>query len=187
MGNGTFNLTRFFAEMGIKNPSPDMREIVQPVVLVGDFSLLTPQHRPPMQAFGGDVVGVVGEFSIVQVISRAPGGCILAIIQTGTGSRPFQTRDVPITGLTNVVPTARFSNDPVVSVVEAGTDPVEPGNAAISPFTIPSTFATFPGYPIPFWLPQGTAFIFWAQASGVGIIDWTLVLQDILASEIRDQ
>lgn len=182
MGNGSFNLTALWRALGIKNPETSISERVQPIINVGDFTGLVPQHFPPTNVFGGDVTLVIGEFGTVQVISRDPGGCILKLVQSGTAALAFQTQAVPEAGLTPVIPTTQFSNEPVQSIVESGTVAVQPGDPNISPTTIPSNFQFYPGANPQFWIPPGRVFVMFTVGAAA-IINWSLFVVGLPAAE----
>lgn len=180
-GNGTFNLTNFFRAMGIKNPHPEMRESVQPVVNVGDFSELTPLHRPARASFGGDVTGVVAEFSTVCLTSRSPGGTII----NGFGKTAlFYGIDVlPANFILTFLPSGVYSLQPFVSVVEgrsaAGLPLPNPGTETPQNPTTGQAFTQG----IDLWIPQGQTFIMSGVGTNIAITDWWLVATDIPASE----
>lgn len=183
MGNGTFNLTALYRALGIKNPEPSVREFVQPVINVGDFAVLTPLHRPPMQAFGGDIVGVPATFVIIQLLSLGPGGS--QIVDVGASLLlPYRT-DIPlVAGLTESIAGATFSNEPVQSRVFFGNDAVEPGSQLVSPHWPNTTFGEWPGSgDFIAWLPHGTVLTTWNPLLGNAINDWSITVMDIPASE----
>lgn len=183
-GQGTFNLSEFFRQFGIKNPEPSVRESIQPVVNVGNFAGLTPQHRAPTGAFGGDQAGVVGEFTVWQVRSLGAGGSLLHQVSPGTATHHFIVGN-PIAGLA-IVPAAGFLSDqPCLSRVERGTVPVIPAAAGDSPSTPSANFVLWPGFREPFYVPPGQAFILFSAAAGLAINGTTFIVSDVPASEAR--
>lgn len=182
-GNGTFNLTALWRALGIKNPEPSVRESIQPVIVVGQFSQLTPQYRPPTAVFGGNVPAVGGEKPIIQVISRGLGGSLLgAFSHESTNAIYYAERAAPLAGFTNRPPAWLQSRDPVLSVVEVGNDPANPGSNSASP-----SVTDFPGaynYPLqPFWLAPGGVVVFWSSVAGSALSNWSMQLTDLPASD----
>jgi len=184
-GVGDFNLRAFFRALGIKNPQPSMREFVQPVIIAGDMSEITPQYRPPEGVFGGDIAGVSLEFSWVQVISRAEGGT-LAMGGADTAVR-YGTFDTPLSNniITSPYPIAvQSSAEPPVSLVQTGSEAAVPIATNRSPsadaiFDIQSggMGARF------FWIRPGTAFAMWGIGANASVNRFWLRIVDIPASE----
>lgn len=180
-GNGTFNLTALWRALGIKNPQTTLSERVQPVINVGDFSLLTPQHRPPTALFGGNVAAVAGEFSTIQVISRGPGGCVVPFFTAGNQDMKWH-EGVVEGGLTPLVPQGQFSNEPIASIAETGTLLVRPGVALVSP-GIATESPPWPTALSFLWIRPGRALVFWRDAAASGIVGFSLIVIDVPAAE----
>jgi len=180
-GLGTFNLTAFWRAMGIKNPHPTMFETIQPVINVGDMAGLTPQHVPPTDWFGGDVAAVAAEFSLIQVTARAAGGCLIPVANIGTQIPNFGI--VPrVPGLTPLAGVGPFSNEPLVSLVEIGTRTPNPLTVGISPHILTSNISVFPAT-VPFYVPPGQSMIFIRDVVNGSILNWTMCVVDVPASE----
>jgi len=181
-GNGTFNLTGLWRALGIKNPQPTIREVVQPVVLTADFSDLQPQHPPPMGSFGGDIGAVVAEFATLQVTSAAPGGCY--IDQYFSGNQDLHYGIGPrIGGLFTIAPSGVYSPDPLLSIVEFGTDPVNIFTITTTPSTPAANRSVWPGAGRPFFIPAGQSFIAQFQTVNVAINNWAMLVRDVPNSE----
>jgi len=183
MGQSTFNLSQFFNRLGIKNANPNMLESVQPVISVGDLAHLTPQYVPPTQIFGGDTTAVAAQFSVIQIECRAPGGAFLPVLWGEAQTPLFGRIATPETGLTPLVGVGPFSNDDIVSVVSSGTVAVAPLNATVSPNLPRLSGAQFFGG-APLYLPPGATLIISATAVNAAIINWWIMIQEIVASEM---
>jgi len=186
-GVGDFNLRSFFRAMGIKNPETSMREFVQPVILVGDMSDITPQYRPPSGVFGGDLAATAGEFSVIQLICRAEGGTLVHvwegdsnIVMYATGQRValdtvFEA-DYPLGCLGSV--------EPPVSLVETGSIIVNPLVANRLPNASSLQKTPLEGaMNRPFWLPPGGTLTWVTGQVNSSVTDWTLWITDLPASE----
>lgn len=183
MGLGDFNLTAFYRAMGIKNPEPSMREFVQPVIVVGDLSEVTPQYRPPTGMWGGDVAAFAAEFSFIEVISRADGGSLVQL--KSADQCVFRT------GLEIVGPTffddphalgCQLSVGPPVSLVRTGHTATAPALQNRSPNTTDQNETT-PGNAKLMWIRPGTNIVFWRVVTNDAINDWALTVIDLPASE----
>ena len=180
-GVGDFNLSAFFRAMGIKNPQPSVRESVQPVVNVGNFDGLTPRYQPPTGAFGGDVGLVAGQTSFIQVTPRTPGGCLIHWAGSDAVDLLFGIRTVPLFVATEVVPTANFSVNPVRALVEDGQSVLVPFVAAETPQINSSQGGTLTSYP--WFIPPGNIFVQTHKAAGSNILDWNLIVSDVISGE----
>jgi len=182
-GNGTFNLTALWRALGIKNPDPSMRESVQPVIIVADFSQLTPQHRPPTASYGATVNGVAGEQSFLQVTSRAPGGTLVQGPNHDTTGKTLHAIQAPIAGALALVPGALWSVAPMQSLVETGTDVGPIGNGNILPVINDNDAIQFGQAPTAWWLPPGRTWIVWVNTLAFGLSNITFTLVDLPASQ----
>jgi len=183
-GNGTFNLTAIWRALGIKNPETSLRESVQPVILVGDFSQLTPLHRPPTAHYGGNIAAVAGERPIVQVTSRATGGTLIGTFRNDSVQTFFYSQGAVQTGLTAVAPNpilAGRENMVMDSLVEKGTVPANPGDQTNSPYTDENSPYLMSRYPM-LMFPGQTVF-FWVNTNNLAINAWMLELVDLPASQ----
>lgn len=175
-GNGTFNLEKFFRQMGVKNPHPDMREFVQPVVVVGQFEGLTPRHQPPTYYGGGSIAGVAAEFSIIQITAVAPGGALLRQWnQASTHRFGMITR---VAGLTVVPDRGPLSMEAAEAIVESGTDVADPMGADWPLVKVADANGFYPIY-----IPPGRTFGIAASFVDNGISAWSIIVEDVPAFE----
>jgi len=179
-GVGDFNLSAFFRAMGIKNPAPSVRESVQPVVNVGNFAGLTPRYQMPTTVWGGDVTAVAGRMSFFQVTPRTPGGCL--ILFAGSDAVDVLFGIAPrLVGGGPVVPTGTYSVNASVALVESGTDLVVPFAAAVSPQINAAVGTRMTSWP---WLvPPGRSAIFTHKAIASAILDWSIMVSDVISGE----
>lgn len=124
MGQSTFNLSRFFNQLGIKNPKPTMLESVQPVVNVGEFGELTPMFRQPSMMVGFDIGAVAAQRAIFQIHALGQGGTLVHTV-TSAGIIFFVTLQADL-GLANQSSVCIFGNTRPASLVTAGTSVVNP-------------------------------------------------------------
>jgi len=185
-GNGTFNLTAIWRALGIKNPEPRMRESIQPVINVGDFSQLVPQHRPPTAMFGGDIPNAVGERPIVQITSRGPGGALIGNFRHDNPNTFFYSEGSPQAGLAPVLPNPRLSpvERPMSSLVEKGTIIANPSNPQLAPGV--ERDSPFDCWRYPFWMRPGQTIFFWSTVTNNNVTSWSIQLVDIPASQGGD-
>jgi hypothetical protein len=174
--NGTFNLEEFYRQMGIKNPQPDMREFVQPVVVVGDFSSLCPQHRVPTFFGGGNYAGVVGEFGVVQITARAKGGCFISEFLSGGLTVLTVGITDYVTGLAAMPNRGPLSTDDPKSIVEIGTVAVNPHVGLEYP-----NIAV--GINVALWVPAGKSMVYVTNAvnKALGLV---LTVYDVPAQQV---
>jgi len=184
-GVGDFNLRSFFRAMGIKNPDTSMRETVQPVIVVGNMSDITPVYRPPSGIWGGDVVAVAAEFSFFQITSRAEGGTL--IHQFGAdGNLQFGTLDaaLPATINTDFPLSSQLSVAPPVSLVTTGSVAAIPIPLNESPNTNTATHFPLTGGGFrDMWIRPGNTFIAFRSTVNQSAGDWLLWATDLPASE----
>jgi len=182
-GVGDFNLRSFFRAMGIKNPQPSMREFVQPVIVVGDMSEITPQYRPPTGYFGGDIAGFAAEFSFFQVISRAEGGTLTSFSTSTNFMFGTVVPDLPTFFVDPWPIAAQLSVEAPVSLVRAGHTATQPIVANRAP-TITATNRTIPannGRLL--WIPPGQGILFFGLGVNASINDFACLVIDLPASE----
>ncbi len=186
-GNGTFNLTALWRALGIKNPQASVSERIQPVMLVSDLSALTPLHRPPTGAFGSDIPPVVGETAMWQFQARAPGGCV--ILYAGTGSVLNYRTGLDLSGdLAPVAPGAILSAEPPETAVFKGNSATLPGVSDDFPILLATSFTVFPpNVNATLFVPAGENLIFWRPSISTNLVDTAWIVQDVPASEIRQQ
>jgi len=182
-GVGDFNLRSFFRAMGIKNPETSMREFVQPVIVVGDMSEITPQYRPPQGYFGGDVAATVGEFSYFQMVSRAEGGSL--VMAGSDSSLRFGTFATALAGTifeADHILSVQGSVDPPVSLVSTGSVVPVPLVTNRTPGT-DASFNIAKGGGEMIWIRPGTTFAVWSFTANASINRWWLKVIDLPASE----
>lgn len=90
----SFNLSELLRRLGATSrgdTSVDLSRTVRLTASAGDLSHLTPPIPVPIVGFNGSVVGVGGEFSYLQIHSRAPGGTLIlsAVEQFANLNYPF--------------------------------------------------------------------------------------------------
>lgn len=168
--------------MGIKNPEPSMRETVQPVIVVGDMSEITPQYRPPTGYYGGDTAAFVAEWSFIEVVCRSGGGSLMGLT-LASNVHWATTTPVAATYFDDPYPVAAVcSVEPPVSLVRTGHTGTIPFAANRSPVTLASQ-----GVPIAvsrlLWLPPGGTMLFFRPVANTSIQDWSLLLIDLPAAE----
>jgi len=176
VGNGTFNLSEFYRQMGIKNPEPSIREFVQPVVNVGDFGAMTPKHEPPTYFGGGSVSLVAAQYPIIQITSLAPGGSRFIYWQYSSELKMGIAPRVP--ALVVVPDRGPLSNDASQVIVESG-------NAVANPLAgeHPYVRANHNATTFPFYIPPGQTFVIADDVVGGAINRWAMTVCDIVASQ----
>jgi hypothetical protein len=180
MSNGTFNLTELYRQLGIKNPEPGVRETVQPVLIVGDLSGLTPLHVPPTGLYGGAIISVGGEYSKIQVTSRAPGGSEIRAYLNGTFLKMAIAG--PSAGLVAHPDWGPLSNSACTALVEAGTDAAQ---------TIVGQAPYFKNVQMQVWpgggglfIPTGKTLLLETHTVAINVPQWSMIVRDIPAAEI---
>jgi len=145
-------------ELGLQTISgDDMRvlETIQPTLLVGDLSDVTPPHVAASAFFGAVIVGAVGLSGTIELQCLAPGGCFIEwiTIDSPTVSIAMAVGTAASGAATPVVAAGLTSRDPIVSRVN--TD----ASALITPsVTLAQTGAYFPFNPNPMFVPRGSFF-----------------------------
>lgn len=182
-GLGTFNLTAFWRAMGIKNPHPTMFETIQPVLSVGDMAGLTPQHVPPTDVFGRDIGAVAGQYAIVQIQSRDPGGVWLQAIHATAQVPRFGLIPAIVAGLATVNGVGPFSSEAPLSTVQAGTAVGSQFSTATDPAFPPQNAVVFGGGVMRLWIPPGKIFAFARTTVNTSLNQWFVMLQAVPASE----
>lgn len=185
MAEHTFNLQAFITEMGLKRVSEfPIREVVQPVVTVGDFSSLTPAHVPPTAAFGRLIPAVIGQTCTVEVHSLGPGGTFILLFAGSAGTfYAFGTGTVATAGLA-ATPIPQVLSDPLVPVVSTVRD----GTVVVPPVTNADRPVITGGQLLqgaPLFIPRGLFF----QASVVianSLLNYAIIVSDVPASEGGD-
>lgn len=183
MGQATFNLSEFWNRLGIKNPKANMLESVQPVIIAGDFSGLTPQHHPPMDIFGSDIGSVAGQFSMVQVTSRDPGGCYIPWTNFNGLNPVYGVIPTRVAGLVALAGSGPYSVDPLLTTVEFGTNAVLPVTANVSPTWPAINLNMFPSTNTPIYLPNGAIFITSRDTVAQALNNWSMCIVGVPASE----
>lgn len=177
MAKNTFNLSEFHRQMGMKNPVPNVGDTVFPVVVVGDFSNLTPKHQPPTGFFGGSLPAVAAQFTVIQIRSRALGGTNFQMWSTAQNIK-FGLFPTAIAGLTVFPDRGPLSNEASVVVVEGGSVAVDP--TAGDDFPV----VRAPQQPFAFYIPTGANLVLVALVANQAIDNWAVILEDIIPSEL---
>lgn len=178
MRDGTFNTSWWARQMGFKQPEPSLRQPVQPVVVLGDHSGLTPQYQAPTYFGGGTIAAVVGEFGVIVINSMAPGGSIFRLMTlTIAGNELQMGMRIPVAGLASVEDRGPLSVDASVVIVEDGTLAVNPLGAGY-PVVRGQGFLTDRGL----YLPTGSHFVMASDTVNVALT-YSVVVQDVPASE----
>lgn len=180
MAQSIFNLGEFFNRLGIKNSKPNMLESVQPVIVAGHMDYWAPRNQPPSNVWGGRLAGVAGQFGVIQLICRDPGGGLVTWAHSGSQIRQFGLGS-PITGLTTLPGSGPYSLDEPLSICQQGTDPALPIGPTISP-SFSGTATPF-GSIEPMYVPLGRAFFIVNGTLNNAINDWGLQFVALPASE----
>jgi len=184
-GDGTFNLSRFFQAIGIKNPHPTVSERITPVLIAGDLSQLTPAHYPPTGAFGGDEGAVAAEVGVIEINSLDRGGCFIEYMAANAGLI-FGIADPDLTG-TLAVDAGPFSAEPILSQVFHGTLLVSPLPPAVSsPINLPVSTSTRFQAARPLYVPPGRSIFFVTSGVNSAITNWTVIVRGVPAAELGD-
>lgn len=169
--------------MGIKNPDTSMRETVQPVILVGDMSEITPQYRPPSGVFGGELAGQSGQFSWIQLISRAGGGSLVSMVAATNFKMATDTALVNDTVFTDPHPLhVQLSVEPPVSLCRTGADILIPQTNNRSAGSSDQNDRT-EGHPKMMWIRPGGNIVFFRNSANTSINGWSLTVVDLPAAE----
>lgn len=158
---GAFNVSQLIRELGLQTIDGDtMRvlETIQPTMVVGDLSDVTPPHVAPSAIFGLTIAGVVAESGTIEIQCLAPGGLFIEwIITIGTTTNLLArvTTATIAAGLPIIPPAGQTSRDPMVSVVRAGTIIASPLNEFVA-FGTASQGLSFG--PNPLFIPRGSFF-----------------------------
>jgi len=126
MPQGSFNISRLINELGLKNViGMPVSERLQVVLPLDTMQGQVPLHQGPVAMFGGQLPGVVGEFTTWEVQSLDPGGCIVeqviqdaAIVTTYELTAPA-TPTAFDTGPA-FLPPVQFGATPLLSTVRFG-------------------------------------------------------------------
>lgn len=132
----SWNLSRWMDVLGQRRrDQPELIYAVQPVSIVGDYSAHAAPLLPPTAWVGSTAPAIVGEYSALQLISRAPGGTYVRNLSgSGAGRHRFRITAAPVT-LNNVVAGAlpmQMGEDDTPSVAQLGSF------AVVIPSTTPS-------------------------------------------------
>lgn len=155
---GAFNVSQLIRELGLQTMTgEDMRvlQTIQPTLLVGDLSDVTPPHVAASAFFGVTLAGAVGLAGAVELQCLAPGGCFIEWITIDSPVVSISMR-VSLTSLGVGTPLAAAgvtSRDAIVSRVQ--TDAVALGGAAV---TLAQTGDFFGFSPNPMFIPRASFF-----------------------------
>lgn len=155
---GAFNVSQLIRELGLQTISgEDLRvlETIQPTLLVGDLSDVTPPHVAASAFFGVTLAGAVGLAGTVELQCLAPGGCFIEWVSIDSPVVAIAMRVTTVSlGVTTPLAAAGVtSRDPIVSRVR--TDAVVLGPAFVS---LAQTGDFFPMNPNPMFIPRASFF-----------------------------
>jgi len=170
MPQGTFNVSRLIAELGLQQIKGDeMRvlETIQPVMNVGALSDVTPPHVAPSAMFGGFAASGPGVAGTVQLQCLAAGGGFIEwlTIQSTTTAVSIRVLDTPITGMTPFANAGRLSRDPVVSIAAVASIAALGGSSIL----LDESTNFFSFQPRSLFVPRGSSFVMQGSA-GAGIL-----------------
>jgi len=156
---GAFNVSQLIRELGLTSVSKeDMRvlETIQPTLLVGDMSNVTPPHVGPSALFGAVTVGAVAEVGIFELRCLAPGGGFVEWIMFATDATGGRFRiSLTSSGVaTPVVSAGQMSRDAVVSNAFQGSVPP----TGLPAVTIVANIDQFRFGHTPLFVPRGSFF-----------------------------
>lgn len=171
MPEGTFNVSRLIAELGLQNlTGQELRvlQTIQPVLNVGDIGDNSPPHVSPAAMFGGLAIGSGGNVGSVQLQCLAPGGGFIEWLTFESATTDFNmsVRTVPSGTATVLAPAGVLSRDPIASIVT--TDFVAPLGAPQIQLSQDTNQYTFT--PRPLFVPRGSFFLLQAQTGGGGAL-----------------
>jgi hypothetical protein len=147
---------------------------------VANLSGLTPLHRPPTGLYGGAIISAVGEYSKIQVTSRAPGGSEIQAYLNGTFLKMAIAG--PAGGLVTMADFGPLSNSSCNALVEAGTDAAQ---------TLPVQGPYFKNVQMQLWpggggifIPPGKTLLLESHTTAVNVPQWSMIVRDVPAAEI---
>lgn len=153
MGTGTYNVSRFLRELGLKNVAEmPVRETVQPVLPLGSMYGQVPVHVASVCMWGGIGIPVGGTFTRYEITCLDPGGGILQAVWQVAPVLSFeiQLTTTPVgwdVGPTLLAP-VHFTNEPTPSIANIGNTAAgvgidhprfdfEVGRSAFAPLFVP--------------------------------------------------
>lgn len=162
MPQGSFNVQRLTAELGLKNVSEmPVGLALAATVPLETMAGMVPVHQSPQAMFGGTTGLAVGEFSAAEFTCLDPGGAYLEVFQQSgvtitinltTGAAPLVFAAVgPLAH-----PAQQFQVDPVLSTVVSGTILAAPV------LTTPQLLDIWAPYKHPLWVERGRRIVFTA-------------------------
>ena len=128
MAGGSFNVAELLRQLGLKSVHElPIAPSVQPVLVAGDASGLTPPLLPPTAWAGATIGAVIGQLGGLQVQSLGVGGCwvrqcLFAVGQTTVIPFAITAADPIAGGYATVLTKNEMAPDPTVSVVRVGND-----------------------------------------------------------------
>jgi len=158
---GAFNVSKLIRELGLTAVTgEDMRvlETIQPTLLVGDLSDVTPPHVAASAMFGTTITAVAAESGVIELQCLAPGGCFIEWIVTFAGTTNIFMRVTTAAiagGETVLTPAGQTSRDPLLSIVRSGT--ITPSGIAEA-VVFGTTSAELSFGPNPIFIPRGSFF-----------------------------
>lgn len=159
MPQGAFNVSRLIAELGLKPVDRNVLRVlesIQPTMVVGDLSDVTPPHVAPSAFFGGLLIGGVGTSGALQIQSLAQGGSFVEWLTfdsaNTTATFSIQTTDP---GLPTILAGFQASRDPIVGIARRGDIAVVTVDAPV----ISQDAAIISFAPRPIFVPRGQFFL----------------------------
>ncbi len=173
MGLGSFNVIAWAQEMGLVSlREAEIIERIQPVMSLGDFSDLVPQHEPPSGFAGGTAGAVVGQRSMIELQSLGPGGAVVkATFGLSVQTLEMQIGAPLLAGAGTIA--GQTSDDAPLSILRVGASAVA---GDVSALTVQILFD------VPIFVPRGQALRVFPAADNVSF-SGTFWYRDVPAAE----
>jgi len=187
----SLNLSGIFRAIGIRDnrQAVDTVDLLQPTVIMGDYSRLGPSVLPPISIFGGLRATFAGDHAY-NVLEAPPEGCIATwsafVANQGGNARQaneifqFRLAEVPVslTGI-NIWVNHRSGHQPSRAVLSDGTGPLPP-----SPTYWP-TGHSGGGVVYRHQVPGGWFLEVWTKAIDLTMVtEWTV--EDVVVQPLPD-
>lgn len=191
MPQGSYNVSRLLAELGLKNViDMPVSQSIQPTIPLASMLGQVPYHSAPMALFGGDVVGAAApQHSAIELVSLDPGGGLLLYFYQSPGAAPPRLRieitdpAFPMAWTVGPVnhPAQNFGDEDVLTTVASGTTL----NAA--PAVAPTILELLPASAPALWVPRGKRVRVINAVSGGFGIGFALAWMGIAATQSGDE
>ena len=160
-----------------RSDEPDINFNVQPVLITGDHSNLTPRFQGPSIIFGATVVGVAAEHTVMVFRSLSPGGMIvhqLRVTLPGAGTWGIET-DEP-TWATGPTEMDRDMIGQPGAVTTGAFGSVDPGDRQLIPVEIYPYQTAFPlEMDHDLYIPNGRKLVVESVSANVAISGWASI------------